>query len=100
MKISLCTRNTFRLSLDGVRQFYIDVEQDNYKQETLLDLYGMLNVTQSVIYCSSRSRIEALAAALDVEHFTVACFHSELPESNRKKLLSVSFFRSLFFLLF
>lgn len=38
------------LSLDGIKQFFIDVDKEEYKFATLCDLYDTLTITQSVIF--------------------------------------------------
>eukprot|EP01084_Bolivina_argentea_P203069 346866_1 len=41
------------LTLDGIKQFYISVEKEEWKLETLCDLYGTLTITQAIIYCNT-----------------------------------------------
>ncbi len=40
------------LTLDGIKQFFVAVEQEEYKFETLCDLYDTLTITQAVIFCN------------------------------------------------
>ena len=40
------------LTLEGIKQFFVAVERDEYKFETLCDLYDTLTITQSVIFCN------------------------------------------------
>ena len=46
------------LTLEGIRQFYINVEKEDYKYETLCDLYENISMAQSIIYCASKRRVE------------------------------------------
>ena len=39
------------LTLEGIKQFYIAVEREDWKLETLCDLYETLTITQAIIYC-------------------------------------------------
>merc|ERR1712088_143987 len=39
------------LTLEGIRQFYISVEREEWKLDTLCDLYETLTITQAVIFC-------------------------------------------------
>ncbi|GIQ89492.1 hypothetical protein KIPB_011976, partial [Kipferlia bialata] len=41
------------LTLDGIRQFYINCSREDYKFETLLDLYKTISVHQAVIFCNT-----------------------------------------------
>ena len=43
------------LTLEGIRQFYIAVEREDWKLETLCDLYETLTITQAIIYCKNPS---------------------------------------------
>ena len=40
------------LTLAGIKQFFVAVERDEFKFETLCDLYDTLTITQSVIFCN------------------------------------------------
>ena len=44
------------LTLEGVSQYYISLETEQDKYETLCDLYKTISVGQSMIYCSSKKK--------------------------------------------
>ena len=73
------------LTLEGIKQFYVPVEDDKMKFDTLLDIYGSLSVTQSIIYCNSVKRVEELKIALDSENFSTTAIHSNMPKEERNK---------------
>jgi len=75
------------LTLEGIRQYYIYVERDEYKLDTLLDLYDRLSVSQSVIFVNTRRRVDWLAKELDTRDFTVSCIHSDLHPSERTAVM-------------
>ena len=67
------------LTLHGVRQFYINVEREERKFETLCDMYDTIdNITQSVIYCNTRRQVEWLADKMRAGNFTVSVVHNDL----------------------
>lgn len=39
------------LSVDGIRQFYMDCRDENHKYEILVSLYQLLTIGQSIIFC-------------------------------------------------
>jgi len=39
----------------SMRQFFIDVEKEEWKLDTLCDLYETLTITQAVIFCNTRT---------------------------------------------
>merc|ERR1719193_494876 len=44
------------VTLDGIRQFYVSVEKEEWKLDTLCDLYETLTITQAIIYCNTRKK--------------------------------------------
>ena len=55
------------LTLEGIKQFYIAVEREDWKLETLCDLYETLTITQAIISaCRPRSYTSPLFLALAV----------------------------------
>merc|ERR1739838_894898 len=49
------------LTLEGIRQFYVAIEKEQWKLETLCDLYETLTITQAIIYCNTRRKVDSLA---------------------------------------
>ena len=45
------------LTLEGIKQFYVNVEQEEWKLDTLCDLYETLAITQSVIFANTRRKV-------------------------------------------
>lgn len=76
------------INLEGIRQYYIDVERDEYKLPTLIDLYDFLNVNQSVIFVNTRRKATYLVDELTSRHFTVASIHSDLSPDERKAVMT------------
>merc|ERR1712032_1631739 len=46
------------LTLEGIKQFYIAVEREEWKLDTLCDLYETLTITQAIIYCNTRRKVD------------------------------------------
>ncbi len=72
------------LTLEGIRQFYIAMEQEEWKLGTLCDLHDTLTITQSIIYCSTRRKVEWLAAEMAARDFTVSSMHGEIEQAQRE----------------
>jgi translation initiation factor 4A len=64
------------LTLEGITQFYVELDQDDWKFDTLCDLYDSVNINQAVIFCNTRRRVEDLARRMKNEKFTVSCLVS------------------------
>lgn len=46
------------LTLEGIKQFYVNVEREEWKLDTLCDLYDTLSITQSVIFANTRRKVK------------------------------------------
>jgi glutaredoxin-related protein len=46
------------LTLDGIRQFYISVQEENWKLDTLCDIYETLTINKCIIYCITKHNVE------------------------------------------
>ncbi|KAK6457551.1 eukaryotic initiation factor 4A [Scheffersomyces xylosifermentans] len=75
------------LTLEGIKQFYINVEMEEYKFDCLCDLYDSISVTQAVIFCNTRSKVEFLTTKLKAESFTVSAIHADLPQADRDTIM-------------
>eukprot|EP00124_Ichthyophonus_hoferi_P003124 Ihof_evm4s253 gene=Ihof_evmTU4s253 len=60
------------LTLDGIKQFYIGVEKEEWKLDTLCDLYETLTITQAVIFCNTRRKVDWLTERMHQRDFTVS----------------------------
>jgi len=76
------------LTLEGIRQFYVNVEREDWKLDTLVDLYDTLNITQAVIFCNTRRKVDWLTDKLRTKEFTVSSTHGELTQKERDVILN------------
>eukprot|EP00667_Euglena_gracilis_P003628 EG_transcript_3639 len=79
------------LTLEGIKQFYVAVEEE-YKLETLMDLYDSVSIAQSVIFCNTRRKVDWLAEQMNQKQFTVSFMHADMPKGEREKVMAT--FRS------
>ena len=71
------------LTLQGISQFYIALDNDEGKYITLKDLFGTLSISQAIIYCNSIRRVDDLYDAMKHDDFPVERIHSGMEESER-----------------
>tara|TARA_B100000795_G_scaffold267335_1_gene251961 strand:- start:2298 stop:3467 length:1170 start_codon:yes stop_codon:yes gene_type:complete len=76
------------LTLEGIKQFYINVERMEYKFDTLCDLYSVISIAQSIIYCNSKKLVDELTYKLRSKEFTVASIHSEMGQDERNDVVA------------
>jgi ATP-dependent RNA helicase len=48
-------------TLEGIKQFFVAVEKEDWKFDTLCDLYDTLTITQAVIFCNNRRKVVHLS---------------------------------------
>lgn len=76
-----------KVTLEGIRQFYVDLEQDAWKFDCLCDLYTHININQAIIYCNERRKVEWLAKRLQENKFEVGFIHGEMDQKERKETI-------------
>lgn len=75
------------LRLEGIQQYYVAVEKETWKNDTICDLYSNLDIAQALIYCNSKQRAEALALYLCEQDFAVSLIHGELEPAARESVM-------------
>ena len=73
------------LTLEGIKQYYVSVDDDSQKYETLKDLFAVFSVSQCIIYCNSVKRVEDLYNAMRQDGYSVSHIHSGLEKGERMK---------------
>uniref|UniRef100_A0A1L8DH04 Eukaryotic initiation factor 4A n=1 Tax=Nyssomyia neivai TaxID=330878 RepID=A0A1L8DH04_9DIPT len=71
------------LTLEGIKQFFVNVEKEEWKIGTLCDLYGTLSITQSVIFCNTRRKVDFLTEQMTSQEFTVSAMHGDMDQRER-----------------
>jgi ATP-dependent RNA helicase len=75
------------LTLEGIKQFFIAVEKEDWKFETLTDLYDSLTITQAVIFCNKREKVNWLTETMRENNFTVSSLHGKMHEEERELIM-------------
>ncbi|RPB19811.1 putative ATP-dependent RNA helicase eIF4A [Terfezia boudieri ATCC MYA-4762] len=75
------------LTLEGIKQFYIAVEKEEWKLDTLSDLYETVTITQAVIFCNTRRKVDWLTEKLTARDFTVSAMHGDMDQNQRDLIM-------------
>ena len=75
------------ITVESIRQFFIHVEKDKWKFETLCDLYDSFTMSQTVIFCNTKKRVEWLVSKMRENNFAVCCIHSDLMQKEREVIM-------------
>lgn len=73
-----------QLTLEGIKQYFVNLENDAMKYETLKDLFSTFSVAQCIIYCNSVTRVSDLYEAMNNDGYPVCLIHSNLDKATRQ----------------
>jgi len=76
------------LTLEGIKQFFVAVEREEWKFDTLCDLYDILTITQAVIFCNTKKKVDWLTDKMREANFTVASMHGDMFQRERNEIMS------------
>ncbi|KAE8682626.1 Eukaryotic initiation factor 4A-2 [Hibiscus syriacus] len=71
------------LTLEGIKQFYVNVEKEEWKLETLCDLYETIAITQSVIFVNTRRKVDWLTDKMRSRNYTVSATNGDMDQNTR-----------------
>ena len=75
------------LTLEGIKQFYVAVDREEWKLDTLCDLYETLTITQAIIYCNTRRKVDWLTDKMGQRDFTVSAMHGDMTQQERELIM-------------
>jgi len=75
------------LTLEGIQQFYVALEKEDWKFDCLCDLYETLTITQSIIYCNTQRKADQVAKEMIKRDFTVSVIHAGLDQEARSLVM-------------
>jgi translation initiation factor 4A len=75
-----------QLTLQGIAQYYIKVDNDEQKYGCIKDLFSGLTISQAIIYCNSTRRVDDLEEALTQDEYPAKKIHGKMEQSERKSV--------------
>ena len=75
------------LTLEGLKQFFVAVEKEEWKFDTLCDLYDTLTITQAVIFCNTKRKVDFLTEKMREANFTVSSMHGDMSQKERDAIM-------------
>lgn len=79
------------LSVEGIKQFYMDCKDVEHKYQVLVELYELMTVGQSIIFVHRRDTADEIARRMTAEGHTVVSLHGKQESSDRD--LTIDSFR-------
>ncbi|TFL03782.1 P-loop containing nucleoside triphosphate hydrolase protein [Pterulicium gracile] len=75
------------LSVDGIRQCYMDCKNSEHKYDVLVQLYSLLTVGQSIIFCQHRATADRISQKMSAQGHKVASLHGAKDASERDQII-------------
>ncbi|KAF7138370.1 hypothetical protein RHSIM_Rhsim07G0141800 [Rhododendron simsii] len=71
----------------GIKQFFVAVEREEWKFDTLCDLYDTLTITQAVILCNTMRKVDWLTEKMPSNNLTVSSMHGDMHQKERYAIM-------------
>lgn len=75
------------IAVDLISQFYVDVDSEEYKFDTLMDLYNLVSTSQAIIFCNTIRKVEWLEQNLKQNNFAITVIHSNMNQQERDNVV-------------
>jgi len=82
--VRICVKRE-QLTLEGISQYYIAVNDDREKYVTLKNIFSFITLSHTIIYCNSIKRVQDLFEAMCEDGFPVCRIHSNMEKYERDK---------------
>jgi len=76
------------VSLEGIKQWFVEVQREDHKLDTLCDLYDHLSIQQATIFVNTRQKAEWLADQMRRRGFDLNYIHGDMDVADRKFRMS------------
>ncbi|KAG1384417.1 hypothetical protein G6F61_000481 [Rhizopus arrhizus] len=83
-EISLATHE---LSVDAIKQFYMDCADEKQKYDVLCNLYDLLTVSQSIIFCRRRETAFEIGDKMRKQGHATCCLHGGMLPDERDRIM-------------
>jgi superfamily II DNA/RNA helicase len=83
--VRILIEKTSEVPLAGIKQYFVPLDQEEWKFETLCDVYSQLTINQCMIFCNKQSRADWLAMKMKSANFTLECLHGGMAAEERDK---------------
>jgi translation initiation factor 4A len=75
------------LTLEGIKQFYIAIDEENWKLTVLCDLYKKIRIKQAIIYVNTKRKVEWLSNQMNKFGFDASQLHGDMDQVERGEIM-------------
>lgn len=76
-----------QLTLDGIKQYYVSIDKEEWKFDTLVEIYKHLEIGQCIIFANKKERVAELAQKLRDKNFVVSEMHGDMEMADRERIM-------------
>lgn len=76
------------VTLDGIKQYFVDLDREDWKFDCICDLFSSLSINQAMIYANKRQRVEWLFEKMQSQGFPVSYIHGEMDVGERRRRMA------------
>ena len=77
------------ISVKEIKQYYVQLNKEDEKFDTLCEIYDSMTITQSVIFCNMKKKVDWLTENMQKNNFPVISIHSEMPQQERDYIMNI-----------
>jgi superfamily II DNA/RNA helicase len=75
------------IAVDLISQFFVNVESEDLKFDTLLDLYSIMSTSQAIIFANTIKKVDWLKEKLEKENFEITYIHGKMTSKERDDIV-------------
>ena len=75
------------LTLEGIKQFYVNVKVNDWKFDVITDIYDSINIGQCIIYINSKNKLIDIYERLREKNFPVSYITGDRSSEDRKMIM-------------
>lgn len=76
------------LTLEGIRQFYVNLQDHRDKISVLMDIYSSLSTGLTIVFANSKKQAEFIRDKMTENDFSVGIIHGEMNTQERKQVVN------------
>lgn len=76
-----------KLSLEGIKQYVIGLDNDREKFDVLMDIYSRVTIYQLIIYCNQKKQADILKRKLLHNDLPAQCLHGQMNALERSETM-------------
>jgi hypothetical protein len=75
------------IAVDLISQFFVNVESEDLKFDTLLDLYSIMSTSQAIIFTNTIKKVDWLKENLEKNNFEITSIHGKMTSKEREDIV-------------